>query len=69
VVRARYLMMRRLGPVGVALTAWDIWRRIPKRHRRRIVREARKHAPTVARAVARQVRQAREFRTSWDKRA
>ena len=68
-VRARYLMMRRLGPVGVALTAWDIWRRIPKRHRRRIVREARKHAPTVARAVARQVRQAREFRTSWDKRA
>ena len=68
-LRARYLMMRRLGPVGVALTAWDIWRRIPKRHRRRIVREARKHAPTVARAVARQVRQAREFRTSWDKRA
>jgi hypothetical protein len=62
-------MMRRLGPVGVALTAWDIWRRIPKRHRKRIVREARKHAPTVARAVARQVRQAREFRTSWDKRA
>ena len=68
-LRARYLMMRRLGPVGVALTAWDIWRRIPKRHRKRIVREARKHAPTVARAVARQVRQAREFRTSWDKRA
>lgn len=60
--RARYLFTRRLGPIGVALTAWDIWRRLPKRHRRRIAREARKHAPTVARAVARQVRQARELR-------
>ena len=25
----RRLFMRRMGPVGVALTAWDIWRRIP----------------------------------------
>ena len=60
--RARYLLARRLGPVGVVLTAWDIWRRIPKRHRRRIAQEARKHAPTVARAMARQVRQARELK-------
>lgn len=60
--RARYLFTRRLGPIGVVLTAWDIWRRIPKQHRRRITREARKHAPTVARTVARQVRQARESR-------
>lgn len=60
--RARYLITRRLGPIGVVLTAWDIWRRIPKQHRRRISREARKHAPTVARAVARQVRLAREYR-------
>jgi hypothetical protein len=62
VPRARYLISRRLGPIGIALTAWDIWRRIPKRHRRLITREARKHAPTVARAVARQVRVARETR-------
>lgn len=60
--RARYLLTRRLGPIGVVLTAWDIWRRIPKKHRRRIAREARKHAPTVARTVARQVRQARELK-------
>jgi hypothetical protein len=64
VPRARYLITRRLGPIGVVLTAWDIWRRIPKRHRRRITREARRHAPTVARAVARQVRVAREYRAS-----
>jgi hypothetical protein len=61
VPRARYVT-RRFGAVGVVLTAWDIWRRIPKQHRRRITREARKHAPTVARAVARQVRQARELK-------
>jgi hypothetical protein len=30
------------------LTAWDIWRRIPKKHRRAILRQARKHGPTVA---------------------
>lgn len=57
--RARYLVTRRLGWWGVVLTAWDLWRRIPKRHRRRIYGEVRKHAPTVARAVAREVRRAR----------
>jgi hypothetical protein len=68
VLRARYLAARRMGTIGVALTAWDIWRRIPKHQRRRIMHEARRHAPTVARAVARQVRQARDFRANWDKR-
>ncbi|HEY7707334.1 MAG TPA: hypothetical protein VH968_09230 [Gaiellaceae bacterium] len=66
-LRTRYLAARQLGPVTIALTAWDIWRRIPKEHRRRIVREARRHAPTVARYAARQVRQAREFRANWDR--
>ena len=64
VVRGQYFITRKLGPIGVVLTAWDIWRRIPKQHRRQITREARKHAPTVARAVARQVRLAREYRAS-----
>ncbi|HEU6446292.1 MAG TPA: hypothetical protein VFL61_14655 [Gaiellaceae bacterium] len=67
-LRARYQAARRLGAVGIALTAWDVWRRIPKEHRRRIIREARRHAPTVARAVTKQVRQARDFRSSWDRR-
>ena len=49
---------------GVLLTAWDVWRRIPKQHRRRIYGEARKHAPTVARTVAREVKRAREARRS-----
>jgi hypothetical protein len=59
VPRARYLVTRRMGTVGIVLTAWDIWRRIPKQHRKRIYRQARKHAPTVARAVARETRRAR----------
>jgi hypothetical protein len=59
VPRARYLLTRRLGIWGVLLTAWDVWRRIPKKHRRRIYGQVRKHAPTVARTVARETRRAR----------
>jgi hypothetical protein len=47
---------RRLGAVGVALTAYDVWRRIPKRHRRAILAAARKHGPRAAAAVARTAR-------------
>jgi phosphoglycerate dehydrogenase-like enzyme len=46
------LVTRRAGPMGMALTAWDLWRRIPPKHRRRIMQQARKHGPTVARRVA-----------------
>jgi adenine/guanine phosphoribosyltransferase-like PRPP-binding protein len=54
---------RRAGPVGLALTAWDLWRRLPPKQRKqllkaarkhgpRIVETARKHGPTVAARVA-----------------
>jgi hypothetical protein len=49
-------LFRRMGAVGLFLSAYDIWRRIPPRHRRRIVAETRKHAPTVARAVRQRAR-------------
>ena len=52
VPRLRRVFTRRMGPVGVALTAIDIWRRIPPKHRRRIVAQARKHGPRLARAAA-----------------
>ena len=48
--------LRRMGPVGLFLTAYDIWRRIPPSQRRRIAAETRKHAPRVARAVANRAR-------------
>jgi len=54
-VPVRYVS-RRFGAVGIALTAYDVWRRIPKRHRRQIVTAARKHGPRVAAAAARAAR-------------
>jgi len=49
--RVTRLVSRRAGPVGMALTAWDLWRRIPPQHRRRIMRQARKHGPEIAKRV------------------
>jgi hypothetical protein len=38
---------------GAALTAWEIWRRIPPRHRKLLLAQARKHGPRIAKqAVA-----------------
>src|SRR5437868_14009033 len=48
VARVGRILTRRAGPVGLALTAWDIWRRIPPKHRRTILKQARKHGPTIA---------------------
>jgi hypothetical protein len=45
---AGFRVLRRTGTLGLALTAWDVWRRIPKHHRRTIMRQARKHGPKVA---------------------
>jgi hypothetical protein len=42
---------RRFGPLGVALTAWDLWRRLPPKQRKQIVNVARKHGPKVAARV------------------
>jgi hypothetical protein len=42
---------RRTGTIGLALTAWDIWRRIPPQHRRTIIKQARKQGPKVAKRV------------------
>jgi len=48
---ARLRAFRRAGPIGLVLTAWDIWRRIPPRHRKTIVKHARKHGPRIAARV------------------
>jgi hypothetical protein len=41
----------RLGPVGLALTAWDVWRRLPPKQRKQILALARTHGPKVAARV------------------
>ena len=39
---------RRAGPWGTALVVWDIWKRIPPKHRKRLLQQARKHGPRLA---------------------
>ena len=45
---ARFRRLRGAGAVGLALTLWDAWQRIPPRHRKQIVKHARKHGPKLA---------------------
>ena len=52
----------RVGPISLALTAWDIWRRLPPRQRRQIIDIARKHGPKVAARVLRAGARARAAR-------
>jgi hypothetical protein len=50
------LLSRRAGPLGLALTAYDIWRRLPPKQRRLLVKSARKHGPRLASAAAERAR-------------
>jgi hypothetical protein len=45
-------MFRRTSALGVALTAYDVWRRLPPKHRRMILANAKKHGPRLAKAAA-----------------
>jgi hypothetical protein len=53
---------RRAGPLGIALTAWDLWRRLPPKQRKRLLAAARKHGPTVAMRLAAEFDAARKRR-------
>ena len=39
---------RRAGPMGTAFALWEIWKRIPPKHRKRLLQQARKHGPKLA---------------------
>ena len=41
-------LTRRAGPLGLALTAYDIYRRLPPKQRKQVLDLARKHGPKVA---------------------
>ena len=49
--RLARLLGRRVGPWGTALALWEIWKRIPPKHRKRLLRQARKHGPRLAKQV------------------
>jgi hypothetical protein len=55
---------RNVRPLGVALTAWDIWRRLPPRQRKQIINIARTHGPRMAGRVLRAGARAREARAA-----
>jgi hypothetical protein len=38
----------KLGPLGVALTLWDVYRRLPPRQQKLVRDLARKHGPQAA---------------------
>jgi TRAP-type C4-dicarboxylate transport system substrate-binding protein len=42
------MLGRRAGPLGLVLTAYDVWRRLPPKQRQQILDVARKHGPRVA---------------------
>jgi len=61
---ARFGMTRRFGPIGIALTAWDVWRRLPPKQRKQLLKVARKHGPKVATKVMQARARARSRRRS-----
>jgi hypothetical protein len=44
----RTSLTKAVGPVGMALTAWDVWRRLSPQQRRWITAQARTHGPRIA---------------------
>jgi hypothetical protein len=51
----------RPGPVGIAITLWDVWRRLPPKQRKQVLELARKHGPKAA-AKLMQLQRARRGR-------
>ena len=45
-------LSRRAGPVGIVLTAIDLWSKLSPSQKRRLIKATRKHGPAVARAAA-----------------
>jgi hypothetical protein len=45
------MLTRKAGFVGLALTAFDIWMRIPPKQRRQLMQQARKHGPRIAKSA------------------
>ncbi|HEX4525667.1 MAG TPA: hypothetical protein VH108_02900 [Gaiellaceae bacterium] len=40
--------LTRLAPITAALTAYDIWRRLPPKQRKWLTQQAREHGPRLA---------------------
>ena len=45
---------------GLAVAAWDVWRRLPPKQRKKALGLARKHGPTVAKKIVQSRRGAKK---------
>ncbi|HEY3542262.1 MAG TPA: hypothetical protein VGK79_06945 [Gaiellaceae bacterium] len=52
----------RIGPLGIALTLWDVYRRLPPQQRKMVLDLARKHGPKVAARVLELRRNSRRYK-------
>ena len=43
--------LRPTSPIGVALTAYQLWRRLPPKQRKRLLAATRTHGPKLAAAL------------------
>jgi len=48
------------GALGMALTVYDLWRKLPPAQRRQLAGMARKHGPTVASRIAQASRRSKK---------
>jgi hypothetical protein len=55
-----FILGRRFGALGLALTAYDVWRRIPPSQRKWLLEATRTHGPRLASKAAEQARNARK---------
>jgi hypothetical protein len=51
--------LRPTSPLGVALTAYELWRRLPPSQRKRVIQATRVHGPRLAAALLAKRRAAR----------
>ena len=56
------LIPRRAGALGLALTAYDLWRRLPPSQRQQLIAATRRHGPKIAAGAAKRARDARARR-------
>jgi len=57
--RSSRLLGRRTGVWGTAIALWKLWNRIPPKHRKRLLQQARKHGPRIAKQAYRARRKTR----------
>jgi hypothetical protein len=51
---------RGAGPIGLALSAYDVWRRLSPRQKKLVVEQVKRHGPRVAGQALRSARAAAE---------